>query len=40
VIEDQGRAFLTDQRFVSGPVRAGGGRGNFVVPLDKPPGGP
>jgi inner membrane protein len=40
VIEDQGRAFLTDQRFVSGPVRTHGGRGNFTVPLDKPGGGP
>jgi inner membrane protein len=40
VIEDQGGAFLTDQRFVSGPVRTRAGRGNFTVPLDKPGGGP
>jgi inner membrane protein len=36
VVEDQGRAFLTDQRFLSGPVRSRAGRGNFTVPLDNP----
>jgi inner membrane protein len=40
VVEDQGRAFLTDQRFLSGPVRSRAGRGNFTVPLDNPGGTP
>lgn len=38
VIEDQGRAYLTDQRFLDSTTGARG-RGNFTVPLDEPRGG-
>jgi inner membrane protein len=37
VIEDGGRAYLTDQRFLDSGTGSRG-RGNFTVPLDKPAG--